>query len=111
MHHSRRRSCARWRQKQLAKKAKGKDVDPDRRLPVTERFFTTMLGVTSETYADALGKFVREELKSKTSSKGIKVGPTLLTCLKVLVRPECWAQGQSWECRAEIGVHHLLQFV
>ena len=66
--------CARWRQKQLAKKAKGKDANPDRKLPVTERFFTTLMGVTSETYADALGKFVRQNLP-KNATKGIKVRP------------------------------------
>jgi len=66
----------RWRQEQLDKKARGKKYkNPDRRLPVTARFFSTLLGVTSETFADSLGQFVRENLPNHedTPKKGTKV--------------------------------------
>ena len=62
----------RWRQKQVIKKERKKKAeDADQKLPVNGQFFSTLLGVTSEAYADSLGRFIRShpELAKNKSTK------------------------------------------
>ena len=48
--------------------------DPSKEPPVNGTFFSTMLGVTSEAYADSLGKFMRSD-PDAILHKGKKVSP------------------------------------
>lgn len=69
----------RWRQKQLSKKERGKKAkDLDAQLPVNGQYFSTLLGVTSEAYADALGSFIRSnpaDINIVQSRKAIHSSP------------------------------------
>ena len=82
----------RWRQKQLDRRSRGKRAeDPNSRPPVSGPYPTTLLGVTSEAYADALGTFVRTnpggELRPR---KGKKVRS--MSALEGCTRGVCWLQ-------------------
>ena len=75
----------RWRQRQLDKRSRGKKAeDPNSRPPVSGLYPTTLLGVTSEAYADALGTFTRTnpggELRPRKGKK-VRGMPALEGCV------------------------------